>query len=289
MKISVYITSYNQADFLSQSVESVLNQTFKPFEIIIIDDCSTDHSQDVIRKYEKEYPNLIKSHFNETNIGITKSRNKAISLVTGDYLTWLDGDDIYKPKKLEIESKVLQESSADLVYSNFYYSNDKIEDIFQIWCSHINQLPKNNNIFYEVISRKFPKGSLYRYELVNMQLVNRTGFYDENLKIYEDFDFRIRLCEHAKTAFNLEPLSVYRMHENGLSRAANKLHLESLSYIFSKYEKQILKLDNKTRETTQSSINKILDQFSNNSLEGANSVSFKTKLKSKLTKIINKI
>ncbi len=99
MNISVYITSYNQQEYLKEAIESVLSQTLLPKEIWVIDDASTDGSQETIRNYINKYPNLIKAHFNDTNKGITFCRNKGISLVSEEYATWLDGDDIYLPQK----------------------------------------------------------------------------------------------------------------------------------------------------------------------------------------------
>ncbi|AGC77402.1 glycosyltransferase involved in cell wall biosynthesis [Nonlabens dokdonensis] len=288
MKISVYITSYNQVDFLTQAITSVLNQTLQAYEIIIIDDCSSDGSRDVIESFAMKYPQLIRFYFNEKNIGITKTRNKAISLITGDYLTWLDGDDIFKPNKLEIESKLLKETNSNLVYSNFYYSNNRIDEIFQIWCTHIDELPKNHRIFKDVISRRFPKGTLFRYELVDMKLIERIGSYDEKLDIYEDFDFRIRTSQIANTAFTLEPLSVYRIHDRGLSRASKKIHLKNLSYIFSKYKEQVIKLSDPESASIQDSIKKILGKFENLDDSKNGKPYFKARIKNKLIKLINK-
>ena len=84
MKISVYITSYNQKAYLKEAVESVLCQTYMPFEILIIDDASTDGSQDLIAKYCEQFPQLIKSFINLVNKGIAYCRNKSLSLLNGE-------------------------------------------------------------------------------------------------------------------------------------------------------------------------------------------------------------
>ena len=95
MKISVYITSYNKIQYIAQSIKSVLAQTLKPFEIVIIDDASQDGSRGIIQSYASQYPDLIFPVFNEKNIGIARCRNKALSLITGDLVTFLDGDDFF--------------------------------------------------------------------------------------------------------------------------------------------------------------------------------------------------
>lgn len=242
MKISVYITSYNQKSYLKEAIDSVLGQTLLPFEIWIVDDASTDGSQELIANYCNKFPELIKSYNNTVNRGITYCRNKALSLVNGDYISWLDGDDIYLPKKLEVQATLVKNTGANLVYTNYYYSKKDILNIYQIWCSNRNELPKTKNIFAYVMAREFPRSNLFRYELVEAKLLKSISGYDENLKIYEDFDFRIRLSEYATTAYSLEPLSIYRVHGEGLSNAKKELHSDSLNYIFKKYEEKILEL-----------------------------------------------
>ncbi len=288
MNISVYITSYNQQEYLKEAIESVLSQTLLPKEIWVIDDASTDGSQETIRNYINKYPNLIKAHFNDTNKGITFCRNKGISLVSEEYATWLDGDDIYLPQKLEIQAKLIQETKSDVVCTNFYLAEDNISNLVRIWCSDIKQLPSSENIFTNVLSRKFPRSTLFRYELVKTDLLKSVGGYDKKLRIYEDFDFRIRLCKYAKVSFSFLPLSVYRLHSNGLSRAPKELHIVSLTYIFEKYRKDIQNLPKKKKEEVESAINIYLERFDGVEVEKKRK-SLKNSFKSKLKRLIDKM
>ena len=282
MKISVYITSYNQKTYLNEALQSVLNQTLMPFEIIIIDDASDDGSQDLISNYCIKFPNLIKSVFNPENKGISACRNIALNLVKGDYTTWLDGDDIYLPRKLEVQSNLIKKGGVNLVYTNYYYAKDDISNLYQIWCSNINEITKSKNIFKAVVCRNFPMSNLFRYELVETKMLKSIGGYDENLKIYEDFDFRIRLCETANTTFSFEPLIVYRIHGKGLSNASKENHLISLNYIYRKYENLFLNLPTTDREEIMRFIDRNLSNFNKKP------VSLKHKIKRKLKKIIDR-
>lgn len=106
MNISVYIPSYNQKEYLVQAVESVLNQTLQPFEILIIDDGSTDGSQEVIRSLANAN-SKVRYLFNERNEGIARVRKKALENIRGDYVTYVDGDDLYLPNKLSIDAKLM--------------------------------------------------------------------------------------------------------------------------------------------------------------------------------------
>ena len=101
MKISVYITSYNKEKYINKSIDSVLDQTLKPDEIIIVDDCSSDKSQEIIAGYNNQYPDIIKAIYNERNFGISRTRNIAISYCSGDIITFIDADDYFFPWKIE--------------------------------------------------------------------------------------------------------------------------------------------------------------------------------------------
>ena len=120
--ISVYITSYNKSNFIAEAIESVLSQTLRPNEIIIIDDSSTDNSREIIDGYKSRYPEIITILLNDKNLGITASRNIALKKCSGDFITFLDADDFFYPKKLELEFSLLKNNNnIQVAYSNFNY------------------------------------------------------------------------------------------------------------------------------------------------------------------------
>tara|TARA_R110002020_G_scaffold154446_7_gene334206 strand:- start:2509 stop:3369 length:861 start_codon:yes stop_codon:yes gene_type:complete len=286
MKISVYITSYNQKAFLKEAIDSVLAQTLLPNEIVIIDDASTDGSQDLIQEYCLRETNII-SHFNKENKGITKNRNLALSLVTGDLITWLDGDDVYLPDKLKTQFELIQQTNADLVYTNFYISEDQIDSIKRVWCSDISQLPQGNNILKEVLSRNFPRNMLFRYEMITRELLNSIGGYDEKIDIYEDFEYRIRLATKAKTAFSMKVLSIYRLHGKGLSNKEKSIHLSCLNYILEKHKELILNFSPNEQEQINGRIGKYLSNFKDEKI--SENITLKLKIKRRLKRLIDKI
>ena len=261
MRISVYITSYNQKDFLKEAVDSVLAQTMRPHEILIVDDASTDGSRDLISSYAIKHPNLIRYHINDKNVGVTKTRNKALDLVEGDFVTYLDGDDKYLPEKLEIQARCIKESNADLVYGNFYFAENELTNLTGIWFRDRRKLPSSSNIFREVISRAFPQNTLFRFELVRKEYLDQIGRYDEELTIYEDFEFRIRLTKDAHTAFSIEPIAVYRKHSSGLSNTDISKHIDSLNYIFKKHESAIGTLAIDDQQFVRRRIEKIMNEL----------------------------
>ncbi|PSO83704.1 MAG: hypothetical protein BRC41_11810, partial [Cyanobacteria bacterium QH_9_48_43] len=99
-KISVVMPVYNGANYIREAVESILNQTFTDFEFIVIDDCSTDRSWEILTKYANQ-DQRVKLFKNEENLGVTKSLNKGLKLAQGDYIARQDADDVSLPERFE--------------------------------------------------------------------------------------------------------------------------------------------------------------------------------------------
>ncbi len=232
MKISVYVTSYNQKEYLVEAVESVLNQTLSPSEIILADGCSTDGSQEVIADYRSRYPDLIPPIYHTENQGIGQLRVDALSAVTGDYVSHVDGDDRFLPSKLEKEARLLRENpDAKIAFSNHYYVTADGRRT-GMWVDRT--APPQGDVFSSVFSRDFPRNSLFRNELVDHQSWKRVGTYDPNMRLYEDDEMLIRLTKQLRVAYQDEPLAEYRRHTGGLSSARAGEHLAALEYAYRK-------------------------------------------------------
>lgn len=232
-KVSVYITSFNQRKFLIEAIESVLNQTVLPLEILIVDGCSSDGSQDLIKRYKKDYPDMIRSIFHDKNYGIARTRNDALKGVRGEFVTYLDGDDRFLPQKIEKEiHEFRNHPDAKIVFSNVRYIDEKGNHLSR-WAGEKTP-PPFGNVFKEVFSREFPGNSIFRNEMVDYSCYKKTGFYDENLRIYEDWDMKIRLTKYFKTVYCPEILVEYRLHRGGLSRLPPSQHLKFMKEIYRK-------------------------------------------------------
>jgi len=232
MRISVYITSYNQKEYLIEAIESVLCQTLRPFQIVVVDDCSTDGSQELIAGYASRYGDLFTSVFRATNQGIARTRIDGVKTATGDYVSHVDGDDKFLPTKLEKEARLLQENrDAQIAFSDYYYIT---QDGTRTGSWAEREKPPQGDVFCRAYARDFPKHSLFRNELVNRAAWERIGFYDPNLSLYEDYEMLIRLTKYLRVVYCDEPLSEYRRHDSGLSRARAAEHLAALNYIYEK-------------------------------------------------------
>jgi glycosyltransferase involved in cell wall biosynthesis len=232
MKISVYITSYNQKAYLAEAIESVLAQTLAPHQIIIVDDRSTDGSQELIAGYVSRYNDRLQAIYHERNLGVTPSRIDALQAVTGDFVTYVDGDDRFLPTKLEKEAELLYgHPNAQIAFSNFYYLS---EDGIRLCTWADKKTPPQGNVFSCVFARNFPRRTLFRCELVDYAAWKEIGFHDRNLSLYEDYEMRIRLTKKMSTVYCDEPLSEYRRAKTGLSFTQADRHFVSLNYIYQK-------------------------------------------------------
>lgn len=105
MKVSVVTASYNYQDYIKEAIQSVLNQTYKDLELIIVDDCSTDNSVQVINSYKDD---RIKLFVNEKNLGLQKTVKRGIENASGEWIVFLESDDILKPDNIEKRSELLK-------------------------------------------------------------------------------------------------------------------------------------------------------------------------------------
>jgi glycosyltransferase involved in cell wall biosynthesis len=238
LNISVYITSFNQRAYLVEAIESVLGQTLPPDEIIVVDDASSDGSQETIRAYHEKFPNLIRSILHTQNQGVAETRNDAIAAATGAFISYVDGDDRWLPGKLEAEFARLNETGADFAYSNHYNMTNDGQRV-DTWIN--GEATPEGDVFNATLTRAFPRRDIFRMELVRTKVLRDIGAYRSELNIFEDFDMRIRLTKQARACFVDEPLAEIRRHTLGLSSGSRA---DSVAVLDSIWEKNAGLLDN---------------------------------------------
>ena len=113
-KVSVIIPVYNSEKYIARCLDSVIEQTYKNIEIIIINDGSKDKSKEILDEYEKKYPNIIR-HIEQENKGVAKTRNYGIKIANGNYITFIDNDDYIDKDYIETFVNVLKENEYDIV------------------------------------------------------------------------------------------------------------------------------------------------------------------------------
>lgn len=201
--ISIILPVYNGAVYMSDSIESVLNQTYQNWELIIVNDCSTDDTLEVAEAYQKKDPRI---HVisNEKNLKLPCTLNRGFAKAKGEYYTWTSDDNIYKPEALTRLAKELDnDSTCSLVYSDY---TDIDADGNEIGRRVLDE-PE-----YIVIGNVVGACFLYRAEMAK-----KIGEYDTDLFLAEDYDYWIRICREGKIKHIKDNLYLYRRHKNSLS------------------------------------------------------------------------
>ena len=207
MKISVIIPTYNRRHTLERAIDSVLSQTFKPFEIIIVDDGSKDGTKEWLLQ---NYPSV--QYIHQPNNGVSSARNKGIQISQGSWIALLDSDDEWMPEKLEYQSRFIEVNRN----SSFCHTNE-------IWIRNgvrVNQMKKHKKYGGDIfkhcldICRISPSSSI-----IKKDVFEEVGAFDESLTVCEDYDLWLRVTAKFNILFLDEPLiKKYGGHLDQLSR-----------------------------------------------------------------------
>ena len=210
--VSIIIPVYNAASYLEETINSIQEQTYSNWEAIFIDDCSSDNSYNLIKKYQKE-DKRIKLIKNKTNSGAAVSRNNGIDHAEGDYLCFLDADDKWHPEKLEKQINFMQELNCEFSFTGYQFANEKCNPNGKIVSvpDKINykQALKNTTIWTSTV-------------MFDMNKLSKEDIHMPNIKRGQDTATWWKVLKKIKYAYGLnEVLSYYRRTNNSLS--ANKL------------------------------------------------------------------
>jgi glycosyltransferase involved in cell wall biosynthesis len=244
-RISVVIVNYNFSRYLRECIESVLAQTLQPCEIVIYDDCSTDESWNIITEYSQRLPHLIVAHRQQKNAGMQVNGNAALRRAQGELVCWLDGDDRWLPRKLELEWEVISRNpQAKIAYSNVYSINAAGQRT-AIWYDGNGPEPPSGDVFVQVFSKRFFPGnrSVFRNPLLYRSVLEEMSYHDEQVAIYIDWDLKIRLTALYPVAYSGEALVEYRIHSEGIHNRPMLQHCRDLLVI---YHKNLPLLANRT-------------------------------------------
>jgi len=207
-KVTVLMSVYNGAKYIREAIDSILNQTFKDFEFLIIDDGSTDSSAEIIRSYSDPRIRLIQ---NEKNIGLTRSLNNCVKLARGEYIARQDADDISFPHRLERQVRFLDEhENVGVVSSSIVKINEGGEEI-GTW-----RLSTDNDVIKQNLMRDINQFS-HPSSMFRKKCAERVGAYREQLKASEDYDLWLRIAEEFEVSNIKEPLCKYRVRPDSIS------------------------------------------------------------------------
>jgi len=225
-KVSVIIPAYNNAKFLPETIESVLKQTFADWEIIIVDDGSTDNTQEVVAMYLQNHPGKIK-YFRQENGGTAQARNRAIKESKGEYLGLLDADDLWLPEKLAVQVPIMEANPELALISSETYAIDAQSNRIGHW--KVAKMPNTFECLFEA-------NHIYNLTaLARKSCVEKIGGYDETLLVSQDYDLWLRLTKRFPFKVLYVPLAQYRVHPNNISKNT-KIRLKNHFYILNKKE-----------------------------------------------------
>jgi len=215
--VSIIMNCYNGETYLNESIESILSQTYKNWELIFWDNQSKDNSAKIFKNYKDI---RLKYFFSKKHTGLYKARNFAIERSEGDYIAFLDTDDLWVKNKLELQMKYFFTNDVGVVFSNLWIAKKNL---------------KRKKLYEKNI---FPKGDIYKslikkYNIGIITAVIKKDYYkklekkfDERFSIIGDFDLFLRLSKICLFESIQEPLAFYRLHGKNLSNLNKSKEIE---------------------------------------------------------------
>lgn len=235
-KISAIITTFNRSAYLKKAIESVLSQTYKDFELIILDNSSSDDTEEVVRGFKNKRIKYIK----HPPLTISQARNLGLKKACGEFIGFLDDDDEWLPNKLEAQLQIFENKNQNcgLVYGGFV----RVDDFGRELEFHKPRL--NGNIFIGLLSQKDPFTGSASNPILRKSVFPVIGEYNEKVLVGEDFELYLRLAEKFEVDFTPEIVLKIRSHfgprlGDKIKEAADLeiLILERYKEIFEKYPK----------------------------------------------------
>lgn len=228
-KISVVIPTLNRINTLQRALDSVINQTYKPAEIIVVDNGSSDGTLKFLRE---QYPKI--TILTENKIGVSSARNKGIKKSINQWIALLDSDDAWHPRKLEIQTSMLDCALKEynLIHTDeVWFRNNK----------HINQMKKHKKqggyIFERCLSLCCisPSSVLFK-----KNILDKVGLFDESLPVCEDYDMWLKICSSEEVLFAQDKLTYkYGGHKDQLSKSywgMDRFRIKSIENIIKNFD-----------------------------------------------------
>lgn len=240
-RVSVIMPAYNAERFIAEAIRSVLNQTMKNFEFIIINDGSKDGTGKIIKSFKDQ---RIRCFEHKHNRGKIHAVNFAFGKARGKYACIFDADDIMVNYKLEVSAKILDKHpEAGLIYGDAWIIDEASEITGPLWFP--SRAKRNiDDAFPDMrfSMAKLKKGAVFSQgsTLFRMEAIKKVGGLDEKLKVAEDWDLWLRIAEKYKFYYEPVPMYLYRVNPQGLFSQALKEdnHLKSKQYVIQKMVKR---------------------------------------------------
>lgn len=204
--VSIVVPVYNGVRLLPAALESAFKQTFQDFEIIVVDDGSTDGTRELLASYGDRI-----RAFHQQNGGASSARNHGIREARGEYIAFLDSDDLWQPEKLAIQMVCLREHpDAGVCFTDLNYFDERNQ-----WSAEFKRVvPPSGMMFDAILRNHFISMSSV---VVRRKCLDEVGLFDESLIGCEDYNLFLRLAQRYPFQFIAQPLIESRCHEGNLS------------------------------------------------------------------------
>lgn len=234
IRISVVIPAYNREKTIRSCIESVLTQTYAPFEVVVVDDCSSDTTVDIVKSIADE---RVRCYTLEYNSGAQAARNYGIRQAQGDWIAFQDSDDLWCPEKLERQIQCLADNKLSpytVIHTSAYLHNVDTGEM------KIMTLPivDGDNVYKQLLT---VPGPLFPTLLVSKEALARISYLDEAVPSYQEWDTSIRLAKFCKFVFINQPLFIYNLHEGETISKNPKREIAGFGFILRKFEEDIKK------------------------------------------------
>lgn len=214
-KVSVVIPAFNASLFLDEAITSVIGQSFRDFEIVVVDDGSVDETRQVAERYPEV------KYLYQQNRGESGARNTGIGHAEGCYLAFLDADDSFLPEKLEFQVSLLdRHPGIAIVYSdvNLCNASGTVRGLFS---RQVCQPERDSSrVFQRLVRGNF---LTVNSVLVRRKVLDQVGLFDESIHTFPDWDLWLRIAAEHEFSYIDLPLANYRIHENMASRDFRKM------------------------------------------------------------------
>ncbi len=230
-KVSAIITTHNRAKLLKRAIDSVAGQTYGNIELIIVDDASTDGTEELCRGLANV--NYIRVGEGESRGG-NHARNLGILAAKGKYVAFLDDDDCWKPDKIEKQVRLMEEKKCGVVFCGQKLEIMEVGSVryADLLPAEANQGDVSKKILYNIVS-------VTSCMLFDKKALMEAGMFDENLNFWQEYELTIRLAQLTRFYFVAEPLVVYRIDTGDKQRKTNKYHewRKAVKYVLKKHKK----------------------------------------------------
>jgi glycosyltransferase involved in cell wall biosynthesis len=218
--VSIIMNCYNGEKFLQEALDSIIDQTYKNWELIFWDNQSTDYSAKIVLSYNDH---RIKYFYSKKHVALYEARNMAIEKSQGDYFAFLDVDDYWDLTKLEKQMNVFsKDPEVAIVYSNYFFKNE-IKNTFKK--THSKKLPEG--MVVDELLRKHVIGLLTM--VINSRIIDeKDKLFDPRLHHIGDFDIAIKISSKKKVSCVQEPLATYRWHGGNETILHRERHIKEL-------------------------------------------------------------